>query len=105
MFDKDEIGRRLQAALGRVLPALEATLGALAANAAQPRELERATRSLTALTRTLHELSALASRFPAPAEDDDVPDDIDEFRLSLARKIDAIIARRKDKEAAGTEAE
>lgn len=102
VFDKDEIGRRLQAALARVLPAIEATLGSLAANATQPREIERASRALTALTRTLQQLNALASRFPPP---DERAPGIEEIRRDIARKIDAIIAKRDHKEASGADAE
>jgi hypothetical protein len=86
------IAQRLQGAVARVLPAIEATLGNLAATAAHPREMERAARALAALTRTLRELNALLAQHPAPK--DDGPTNIDEFRRDLARKIDQIIAAR-----------
>jgi hypothetical protein len=96
---------RLQSAVARVLPAIEATVAKLAAGATHPRELERAARALTALTRTLRELNGLLSQRHAAAADahdddmfdDDMPEDIDAFRLDLARRIDAFVAARTGK--------
>lgn len=87
--DPAVVARRLQAALARVLPAVEAVLTQLAAASAHPREMEIAARSLGSLTRALRELNALLGRYPAPGEE---PPDIEEFRRDLARRIDAIIA-------------
>src|SRR5438067_8663791 len=69
---------RLQSAVARVLPAIEATVATLAAGATHPRELERAARALAALTRTLRELNGLLSQRQAAAadahdDDDDMP--------------------------------
>lgn len=86
------IAQRLQGAVARVLPAIETTLGNLAATTAHPREVERAARALAALTRTLRELNALLGRYPVPK--DEGPTTLDEFRQDLARKIDQIIAAR-----------
>jgi hypothetical protein len=86
------IAQRLQGAVARVLPAIETTLGNLAATTAHPREMERAARALAALTRTLRELNALLAQHPVPK--DEGPTNIDEFRRDLARKIDQIIAAR-----------
>ena len=92
---------RLQSAVARVLPAIEATVATLAAGATHPRELERAARVLAALTRTLRELNGLLSQRQAAAadadDDDDMPEDIDAFRLDLARRIDAFVAARTGK--------
>jgi hypothetical protein len=93
------IARRLQGAVARVLPAIEATLGKLAAAGTHPREMERAARALAALTRTLRELNALLGQHPVPAEDD--PKTLDEFRQDLARKIDAMIASRAERGGGG----
>jgi hypothetical protein len=90
--DQTEIVPRLQGAVARVLPAIEATVAQLAAGPMLPREMERAARTLTSLTRTLRELNGLLSQYP-PAKDEG-PEDIEEFRAELARKIDAIIAQR-----------
>jgi hypothetical protein len=89
------IAQRLQAAVARVLPAIEATLGKLAATT-HPREMERAARALAALTRTLRELNALLGQHALPDEDD--PKNLDEFRRDLARKIDQVIAARPKRE-------
>ena len=85
---------RLQNAVARVLPAIEATVATLSAQPAHPREMERAARVLAALTRTLRELNTLLRQCPVPAADDDMPEDIDEFRRNLARRIRLFVASR-----------
>jgi hypothetical protein len=84
----------LQNAVGRVLPAIEAIVAKLGAGSTSPREMERAARSLASLTRTLRELNTLLSQHQAPAADDDMPEDIDAFRIDLARRIDLFVASR-----------
>ena len=86
---------RLQSAVARVLPAIEATIARLAAGTQHPREMEQAGRTLSSLTRTLRELNALLGQHNARAEhayDDDMPEDIDAFRHELARRIEALYA-------------
>ena len=88
---------RLQSAVARVLPAIEATIARLAAGPHHPREMEQAGRALGALTRTLRELNALLAQHNAHAGAavyDDMPEDIDAFRIDLARRIDAFVASR-----------
>jgi hypothetical protein len=97
------IARRLQAAVARVLPAIEATLANLAASA-HPREMERAARALAALTRTLRELNTLLSQHQAAAIEDDIPD-IDAFRLDLARRINLFVASRTGEDSDGARPE
>jgi len=95
--DAASIVPRLQSAVARVLPAIEATIARLAAGPHHPREMEQAGRALGALTRTLRELNALLSQHnarPGTAFDDDMPEDIDAFRLDLARRIDAFVESR-----------
>jgi len=94
--DPAEIVPRLQGAIARVLPAIEATVAQLAAGPMPPREMERAARTLTALTRTLRELNALLGQYPAPvASDDDAPpEDSEEFLRALAHRLDAFAVRR-----------
>lgn len=60
-----------------------------------PEERERDARALAVLIKTLRDLRTLdePDEEGAGANDDGLGD-IDEFRLSLARKIDAIVARR-----------
>jgi len=93
---QSEIVPRLQGAVARVLPAIEATVARLAAGPMPPREMERAARTLTSLTRTLRELNTLLSQHQGRAarDCDDMPEDIDAFRIELARKIDAFVASR-----------
>ena len=86
------IGPRLQSAVARVLPAIEAIVVTLAAGPMPPREMERAARALSSLTRTLRELNSLLGQHQAPAaDDDDMPEDIDAFRFALAQRIHAFI--------------
>ncbi len=94
--DPAEIVPRLQGAVARVLPAIEATLAKLAAGPMQPREMERAARTLTSLTRTLRELNGLLSQHQTPgaAQHDDWPEDIDAFRIEFARRINAFVDSR-----------
>ena len=90
---------RLQSAVARVLPAIEATLTKLTASPQRPRELEQTARALGALMRTLRELNALLAQQPArPAYDDDMPEDIDAFRERLARKIELFMESRADED-------
>jgi hypothetical protein len=93
------IAQRLQGAVARVLPAIEATLGRLAAAGTHPREIDGAARALAALTRTLRELNALLGQHPAPA--DDGPDNLDDFRREFAARMDAVIAARRQSGAEG----
>ena len=88
--DPAQIAPRLQSAVARVLPAIEATLARLASVPQRPREMEQTARALGALMRTLRELNALLAQHPPPV-DDPVPEDIDEFRWELARRIRGFI--------------
>jgi transposase-like protein len=99
--DDGGIVPRLQGAAARVLPAIESTLAKLGAGPLHPREMEQAARALGTLTRTLRELNALQGehRPPSGCLCDAGPEDIDEFRRELARKMDAFIEARTGKPA------
>jgi len=96
-LDSATIARGLQRAAGRVLPAIETIIVQLGARPMHPREMERAARALSALTRTLRELNGLLERHAAPAAHDDMPEDIDEFRRHLARRIRLFVESRTGK--------
>jgi hypothetical protein len=71
----------------------------LARNQQEPSERERDARMLAILVKTLRELSSfdaldLASAQPGDNDGDDMPQDIDEFRRELTRKVEALISRR-----------
>jgi hypothetical protein len=87
-----DIVRRLQGAVARVLPAIEATLEKLAAGPMPPREMERAGRALSSLTRTLRELKQLLGQYPVPGGDRG-PEDDNEFVLELVRRMNHFAAR------------
>jgi hypothetical protein len=101
--DPATIAPRLQSAVARVLPAIEAIIAQLGTQPLRPREMEQTARALGALTRTLRELNALLAQHPPRADEDDdpVPEDIDEFRYELARRIRAFIAARRDNNSGG----
>jgi hypothetical protein len=100
---QSEVVPRLQGAVARVLPAIEATVARLAAGPMPPREMERAARTLTSLTRTLRELNTLLSQYPAPPANDRGPDDPDEFALDLVRRMNEFAASRAASTAAENE--
>jgi hypothetical protein len=102
--DPAEIVPRLRGAVARVLPAIEATVGRLAAGPMPTREMERAARTLTALTRTLRELNTLLAQYPAP-EEDRGPEDKAAFIQDLADRMNAFAAQYEAQmaETAGTE--
>jgi hypothetical protein len=93
---------RLQSAVARVLPAIEATIARLAAGPHHPRDMEQAGRTLSSLTRTLRELNALLAQHNARPNDarcecrEMSPEDIDAFREDLARRINAFVASREE---------
>ena len=94
--DAASIVPRLQSAVARVLPAIEAIIARLAAGPQHPREMEQAGRALSSLTRTLRELNALLSQQPAPGVPyDDMPEDLDAFREQLARRIRLFVESRR----------
>ena len=62
----------------------------------RPREMEQTARALGVLTRTLRELNMLLGQQQAmPVPYDDMPEDIDEFRRRLARRIEAFLESRE----------
>lgn len=94
---------RLQGAVAQVLPAIEAIIARLAGGADNPRTMEQASRALGSLTRTLRQLNALLAEHKGRLDAahpyaDDMPEDLDEFRLELARQIEAFVASRTNEE-------
>jgi hypothetical protein len=92
---------RLQSAVARVLPAIEAIITRLAGGNLSSDGLEKAGRALGALTRTLRELNALLAEHQTRPEGRcahcaDIPEDPDAFREELARRIRAFVASRED---------
>jgi len=63
----------------------------------EPDARERDARMLATMVKTLRELRALdaARTEQEPSEDEHGPDNLDDFRRDLARKIDAIVAGRR----------
>jgi transcriptional regulator of acetoin/glycerol metabolism len=62
-----------------------------------PDEAERNARALAGLLRTLREMERLQAP-PAPpesADDNDMPEDIEELRRELSRKLEALVAGRE----------
>jgi hypothetical protein len=78
----------------------------IAAAPRTPAECERDARVTAALAKVLRDLSNHDAEQAGPdhddSDDDRGPRDIDEFRLALVRKMDAIIARREARHRDGT---
>lgn len=98
----------LHASVARVTATIDAITARLSA-AASTREIVEIGRALSALTRNLNELRALArdeakdnDKDDDKAEDDDdpVPKDPDEFRFELARRIEAFVREGQAEDAA-----
>ncbi|MBX6327228.1 MAG: hypothetical protein IRY89_01490 [Pseudolabrys sp.] len=87
----------LQNALERVLPAVETTLATLTAAQTPPYQTAQAVRVLGALTGTLRELNEMLRKHIDELLDD-IPEDIDEFRENLARRIEAFFETRGDED-------
>jgi hypothetical protein len=88
------LAARIQRSVERELDAVERALAHIAPGDGS--EAERTARTLASLARTLREVVALDSQSSAETDDDDAgPRDLDEFRRELARRMDAIIARRE----------
>jgi hypothetical protein len=95
---------RIEQLVEQELAAEEAARAQLGGLARPPREAERTARTLAVLTQTLHALQRLRcglSPNARPDDDDDLPHDIDEFRLNLARRIDAFVASQTEPDDAG----
>jgi hypothetical protein len=96
-------GQALTAAIESAERQVHAFLAAGEARARRARaptraEAAEAARTLATLTQTLQKLAALrrGETNPGESDHDDFPRDIDEFRLDLARRIDAFVASRTD---------
>ena len=95
--DPQPASQRLQGAAARVMRAIETTSARLT-KPVHLRETEMAARALGSLTRTLRELNELLRQHPAKAPDDDPPpENMDDFRNELARRIRAFVASRETK--------
>jgi hypothetical protein len=89
---------RLEAAVLKELAAVELMRANLGSEPLRPLEAQVTARTLSVLTETLAKLRRLrlrsAPQSGPPDHDDDMPADIDAFRLDLARRIDAFVASR-----------
>jgi AcrR family transcriptional regulator len=87
------LAERVQNTIERQLTAVESVLAAM--GTPQPEAAEAHARTLASLARTMREMMRLHVAPPdEPADDDDVPRNIDDLRRELCRKVDALIAGR-----------
>lgn len=95
--DPRPASERLRDAAARVMRAIETTSARLAAGPVALRETELAARTLVSLMRTWRELNAVLGQQAVIAErdSDPVPEDMDEFRNELARRLEAVLARHE----------
>jgi hypothetical protein len=96
--DRDRLIRRMWRTAGAQVREIETRL---LASGQAPDERERDARVLAVLARTLRELASMSGEITKPTgkrkRDDDhdrMPRNIEDLRRALARKIDAVIARR-----------
>jgi hypothetical protein len=90
---------RLEQAVLKELTIVETMRASLGAEPLRPMDAERTARTLSSLTETFAKLRRLRLALQPPSglhDDDDMPADIDAFRLDLARRIDAFVASRTD---------
>ena len=89
---------RIERQVLREIADIEAARAQLRGQPRPMREAESTARALTTLTDTLQKLQRLRLPLAAAGQgrsmDDDLPEDIDEFRLDLARRIDAFVESR-----------
>jgi hypothetical protein len=98
---------RLEAAVLKELSVVEKMRASLRSEPLRPMDAERTARTLSVLTETLAKLRRLrlgAQPQSGSIDDDDMPADIDAFRLDLARRIEAFVASRSDDHDAGRDA-
>jgi hypothetical protein len=102
--DTRPAGERLQGAAARLMRAIETTSARLTAGI-HLRETEMAARALGSLTRTLNELNGLLAQHKAlepkgsvdAERDDPPPEDTDDFRNELARRIRNFVEQHEAK--------
>ncbi len=91
--DRLALAERLQNAVAQELSAIESIL---ATQSGTPGDAERTRRLVASLVRTLRELTRLDAP-PAPTEppdDSPVPQDLDELRRELSRKLERLVAEQ-----------
>ena len=88
---------RLHQAVLEELATVEAMRAELRTLPRRPLDAERTARTISSLTDTLQKLQRLRCGLSTSGpNDDDLPADIDAFRLDLARRIDAFVASRTE---------
>jgi hypothetical protein len=86
---------RLQALVEKEIAAEEATRAALGIRPRSRNEAERCARTIVKLTHALQTIQKLRAADRADADDyDEMPEDIDELRMALARRIEGFVAGR-----------
>jgi len=96
-FSDASVIERIERLIERELAAEESTRAALGSLARSPTEAERCARIVASMTRSLHQLMRLRVGLApeqTPQDDDDMPEDIDDFRNELARRIHAFVDAR-----------
>ena len=102
-----ELVDRVTRAIERELTQIESVVGAGKSTPARRTEAERRARTVASLARTLAEVTRLrATQRDEKASDDDdpVPRDLDEFRATLQRRLDQMVAAEQTRAAGGDDA-
>ena len=96
------LAARIMDVVERQMDAIERVLATVQPN--DPGEGERGMRMLASITQTLREIAALNKPdevTPDEADADAIPDDMDELRYELARRLSALIDARCERESGG----
>jgi hypothetical protein len=95
--DGSELVGRVSRSIERELTRIDLILDGNGAEEGRHAEAERRARTLASLARTLREVTNLRNERgkQKPADDDEIPRDIDQLRRELARRLEGLIAEAK----------
>lgn len=106
--DAAKLVARVSRAIETELTQIETIVGGKRVTPARRTEAERRARTLASLARTLAEMTRLRAAQPQAKvrdDDDDVPRDLDEFRATLQRRLEKMVAEEQGGVAGGDDAD
>ena len=104
--DATKLVERVTRAIETELTQIETIVGGKRVTPARRTEAERRARTLASLARTLAEMSRLRAMHSEPkvSDDDAVPRNLDEFRATLQRRLEKMVAEDQGGAAGGDDA-
>lgn len=93
----ESLVERVSRSIERELTRIDVILEGVTTDQGQHAEAERRARTLASLARTLREVTSLRNEQgkQKPADDDDIPRDIEQLRRELARRLEGLVAEAK----------